>query len=250
MKRIVILCCTLLLGLSAATAHTHSYEETREFNLAFSGAVDFETNVGAIVVKSWENDYVLLRARIHANGADESEARLIAALVQIYASDRVWASGPSGRSWAVSFEIFVPRASGLNLTTAVGAITIHDVAGTISARSGVGAVELVRLAGNVEAKTGVGAISVTLSGSRWEGKGLTAATGTGAIKITAPADYSASFDLRTALGGIHTDFPGAQVVSTSFLGKKVAFQAGTGGPEIRATSAVGQVELTVSVPRE
>src|SRR3954465_10709761 len=133
MKSIAIACCSLLVGLSAATAHPHpySYSETREINVPFSGSFDAETTgVGAITVNSWENDYVLVRAHVNASAWDEYQARFIAGRVEIDASStRVRVSGPSGQSWAVGFEIFVPRTSALRLKTRVGAISVTDVAG-------------------------------------------------------------------------------------------------------------------------
>jgi hypothetical protein len=257
MKSFPILCAALLVGLPAASAQTpllcehqneNSYCEIRELNLPFSGAVDVRTGgVGAIAVKAWDNAYVLARVHVNTSAGDEWQARAIAAAVQIdTSSDRIWASGPSGKSWAVSYEVFVPRECGLRLHTKVGAISLADVAGTIDVETSVGALTLAGLAGDVEAKTGVGAISVVLAGDRWDGKGLTATTNTGAIQITAATDYSARFDLRTALGGVSTNFPGARTQSTGFLGRKLAFQAGEGGARIQASTSIGQIELTVA----
>jgi hypothetical protein len=257
MKSFTILCAALLVGLPAASAQTpllcehqneDSHCEIREINLPFSGAVDIKTGgVGAIAVRAWDNAYVLARVHVNASAGDEWQARAIAAAVHIdTTSDRIWASGPVGKSWAVSYEVFVPRECGLRLHTKVGAISIVNVAGTIDLETSVGALSLSGLAGEVAAKTGVGAISVVLAGDRWIGKGLIASTGTGAIKITAPANYSARFDLRTALGGVSTDFPGARAQSTGFLGRKLAFHAGAGGARIQASTSIGQIELTVA----
>lgn len=250
MKSLWTLSAALLLGLSAATAQTaflcdhqgaNSYSETREINLPFSGAVDVSTSVGAISVQGWDNAYVLVRAHIGASADDEYQARLIAGQVQIdVSSDRIQASGPVGKSWGVGFEVFVPREAGVRANTHVGAVSVADVTGKIFAQTSVGALTLTRLGGDVEAKTGVGAISVALSGAQWEGKGLTAATGTGAIRITAAPEYIASFDLRTNLGKIASNFPEARVMPTSFLGRKLVF--GSGAP-IQATTSIGQIEL-------
>jgi hypothetical protein len=257
MKSFTILCAALLVGLCAASAQTpllcdhrneNSYCEVRELNLPFSGAVDVRTGgVGAIAVKAWDNAYVLARVHAYASADDEWQARTIAAAVHIdTTADRIWASGPAGKSWAVSYEVFVPRECGLRLHTKVGAISIADVFGTIDVETSVGALSLSGLAGDVDARTGVGAISVVLPGDHWDGKGFTAKTGTGAIQIAAAANYSARFDLRTALGGVSTDFPGAHTQSTGFLGRILAFHAGAGGARIQASTSVGQIELTVA----
>ena len=201
-------------------------------------------------MKSWDNAYVLARAHVNASAGDQWHARAIADDVQIdTASERVWAKGPAGKSWAVSFEVFVPRQCGLRLNTHVGAISIADVNGTIELETSVGALTLSGLAGDVQAKTGVGAISIVLAGDRWEGKGLTATTNTGAIKITAAANYSARFDLRTTLGGVSTDFPGARPQSTGFLGRSLVLRAGQGGAAIQVSTSIGQIELTAAARR-
>ena len=115
MKSLVILCCSLLVGLSAATAHTHSYSysETREINLPFSGSLDAETMVGAIIVTSWENDYVLVRAHISTSSFyNEYDARLIAGRWRSRRPLRACVSrGPptSRGAWASTSSCRAPR---------------------------------------------------------------------------------------------------------------------------------------------
>src|ERR1035437_6917196 len=193
MKSFAIVCAALLVALPAATAQTpllcdhqnqNSYCEIREITLPFSGSVDANTGgVGAITVQGWDNAWVFVRAHVTTSAEDEFQARLLSPSVEIdTSSNRIWASGPYGHSWAVSFEVFLPRASGLELNTRVGAIAISDVTGTIHFNVAVGAATLSGLAGEVAGKTGVGAIAIALAGDRWEGKGIDIETGTGAIR--------------------------------------------------------------------
>lgn len=256
MKSFAIVCAALLVALPAATAQTpllcdhqnqNSYCEIREITLPFSGSIDANTGgVGAITVQGWDNAWVFVRAHVTTSAEDEFQARLLSPSVEIdTSSNRIWASGPYGHSWAVSFEVFLPRASGLELNTRVGAIAISDVTGTIHFNIGVGAATLLGLAGEVAGKTGVGAIAIALAGDRWEGKGIDIETGTGAIRISAASNYSAQFDLRSTLGGIVANFPGAHPTSTGLLGRKLVFQAGAGGSEIRAVTSVGEINLKV-----
>jgi hypothetical protein len=236
-----------LLGLSAASAS--SYTEVRDLTLASTGTVDVETTVGGIIVQGWDKDYVSVRASVSSDDPDPVRARGIASLVQIAVStDRVWAAGPSGESWSVSFEISVPQACGLRLRTHVGGISITGVAGEISAQTSVGAIALSGLAGAVDVKTSVGAVTAALDGATWTGQGLTMSTSTGAIHIAAPADYAAHFDLRTNLGGIVAGFPGARVAAAGMLGRKLVFDTGSGGATIRATTSLGQIELKAVPP--
>jgi hypothetical protein len=246
MKSLLVLSSALILGLSAATAGTHetSFFEVREVTLPSTGALDASTVVGAIIVQGWDQDYVLVRATVSANN------RASLALVQLGVADgRIWVFAPAVKSWGVSYEISVPRAYGLHLETRVGAIAVSGVSGVLSAETAVGAIKLSGLGGDVTAKTSVGAIDVTLDGNGWEGKGLSASTDTGEVRITAPAGYAAHFDLRTNLGDVKTTFPGAQTVSTSFLGKQLVFDSGPGGAPIHATTSVGRLGLLVAESR-
>ncbi len=254
MKSYAKLCAALLMPLAAATAQTSllcdhqnrdSYCEIREMTLPFSGSIHADTGgVGAITVKGWDNAYVFVRAQVTTSAEDEYAARLISFSVEVdTSSNHIWASGPSGKSWAVSYEVFVPHESGVTLNTRVGAIAISDVAGTIHFKAAVGAIALSRLAGEVDGETAVGAIAIVLAGDRWDGKGIDVRTGTGAIHISAPANYSARFDLRTALGTILTDFPGASPRWTGLLGRQLVLETGEGGSTIQATSSVGAIDL-------
>jgi hypothetical protein len=255
MKSFAIWSAALLIHLAAANAqpslscdhrNQNSSCEIREVTLPFSGSISADTGgVGAITVKGWENAYVFVRAQVTTSAEDECEARLIAPAVEIdTSSNHIWASGPSGKSWAVSYEVSVPRESGVELKTRVGAVTIRDVAGTIHFKAAVGSITLTRLAGEVDGETAVGAITIGLAGDRWDGKGINVRTGTGAIRISAPSNYSASFALGTGLGTIVADFPGANVRSMGLLGRQLAFEVGAGGPAIQATTAIGEIDLT------
>jgi hypothetical protein len=240
MKSFLVLCSALLLALPVAAAE--NYTEVRELIVPASGALDANTGgVGAIVVQGWDKDYVQVRASITTND------RADLALVQIgIAEGRVWAFSTGAKSWGVEYEISVPRQFGLHLQTKVGAIEVSGVVGVITTETSVGAITLSDLAGDVTAKTGVGAIEVALTGAGWEGKGLTATTSTGAIRITAPLHYAAHFDLSTNVGGITTTFRGAHPQPTSFMGRELVFDSGGGAPIRRATTSVGRIELLVS----
>jgi hypothetical protein len=230
-------CFLLLLMAVAALAHDQ-YTETREYNLIPTAPLDVQTGVGAIDVHGWDNAYVYLRAKITADDA------ATAAAVRIdTAENRIHSSGPSHSSWGVAYDLYVPCHSDLLLKTGVGAVAITGITGNIEARTGVGSMTLSNLAGNVDGKTGVGAIAIALSGPAWDGKGLTATAGTGAIQITAPRSYSADFDLRTGMGGTETNFPGAQVVKHGFFERTLTFKANGGGAPIQATTGIGQMEL-------
>ena len=71
---------------------------------------------------------------------------------------------------------------------------------------------------------------------------MEARTQVGAIHIKTPPS-NAAFDLRTNLGTIKTDIPGARVESPSFLGRSLVFAIGSGGPRMHAETSVGAIDL-------
>lgn len=246
MKSFAILCAALALApaVVAGSRHHDSYSETREITLPFLGSLEVENAVGAITVKGWDELYIAVRAEVVGNEDEEYESRVTASLVRIETpSNRIVVTGPRGRSWSANLEISVPRQSGLDLQTQVGAVAIFGITGKIRFMTHVGAVTLAGLAGDVAGETNVGAIAITLAGDRWDGEGLTVRTRTGAVRIAAPAAYSADFDLRTGLGALRCAFPESRGQVTGFLSKKLIFTAGTGGPPIKASTGVGEVEL-------
>jgi hypothetical protein len=246
MKLLAIVCAALVVAPAAVAAPRHSYSEIREFTLPFLGSLDVDTGgVGSISVQGGDRLDVAVRAEIVGSEGDDFEDRFTVSLVRIDTpSNQIRVSGPRGRSWSVNLAILVPRESGLELRTGVGAIGIADTTGIIRFATGVGAITLSNLGGDVEGEAGVGAIGVTLAGERWDGKGLHVRTRTGAIRIAAPESYSADFDLRTGLGALRGNFPGARGQISGFLAKKLVFTAGSGGPPIRASTGIGEVELS------
>ncbi|MGH7720907.1 MAG: hypothetical protein ACREON_18930, partial [Gemmatimonadaceae bacterium] len=113
------------------------YCEIKEHRLQPSGSalvVDGRQN-GGITVRGWDQREILVRARIQTWAGSEERARELASEVKVEANGgRLSATGPSsGRrsSWAVSYEIFVPRRYDLDLETYNGGIRVSDVHGRL-----------------------------------------------------------------------------------------------------------------------
>ncbi len=127
-----------------------SHCEIREFTIADTGRlnVDAGTNGGVRVTGS-DRSNVLIRARVQTNATTPEEAKALATQVQVQATPGiVRADGPGNlkdRGWSVSYEVLVPRRSGLTLRANNGGIGISDVEGDISFETRNGGVTLNRL---------------------------------------------------------------------------------------------------------
>ena len=117
------------------------------------------------------------------------------------------ATGPDDRRWMVMYHLSVPRGADLDLSAKNGPLSIHDVDGTIVARSHNGPVSLKNIDGNVDAQTQNGPVSISggsgtmkvtasngplsvdLSGGAWNGT-LDASTKNGPLTVSVPRTFA------------------------------------------------------------
>jgi DUF4097 and DUF4098 domain-containing protein YvlB len=111
--------------------------EIREQTLAMSGgaiSVDGRQN-GGVSVKGWDQNQVLVRARVQTGATTAEEAAALSKQINIETSGaKIFASGPETRKnyhWDVSYEVFVPRRADLSVETHNGGISIAEVNGKI-----------------------------------------------------------------------------------------------------------------------
>jgi hypothetical protein len=209
--------------------------------------VDASPN-GAITVKGALRSDVLVRARIDSQGDTQAAAAALASQVTIDGSGgQVRANGPHtehNTGWSVSYEVFVPQTSDLEVKSHNGAVAISDVRGQLHFEVNNGAVHLTRVAGDVSGATTNGAISADLTGGMWEGRQLEVGTHNGAVTVTMPQNYSAHIQAENNNGGIVTDFPvTVAALSDQTKPRKVDFNLGSGGPLIHVTTNNGQVRI-------
>lgn len=224
---------------------TQSYCEVLTTTVASTGSLEVDGGAnGGIHVESWDGDQVEVRARVSARAPSAERAEEIAGAVEIGVDGgHIRAGGPSaGRreSWAVSYELRVPRSIDLDLATVNGGIDVNGVSGDIAFRATNGGVSLVGLAGDVHGRTTNGGLHVELAGERWDGSGLDIQTTNGGITMGVPGNYSAELVTRTMNGGIDVDFP---VTVQGRIGRQIEATLGSGGPTIRAITTNGGVHI-------
>jgi len=220
--------------------------EIREQTLAPSGgaiSIDGRQN-GGVSVKGWDQNQVLVRARVQTGAPTEAEAAELARQIRIETSGaKIFASGPESRRdyhWDVSFEVFVPRRADLSIETHNGGIAIAEVNGRIDFNATNGGVVLKRVGGTVRGSTTNGGLVVELSGDRWDGETLDVSTTNGGVVMSVPENYSAHLETGTVNGSISVDFP---VTVQGRINKELAVNLGSGGATVKATTTNGGVRV-------
>ena len=220
--------------------------EIREQTLSPSGgaiAIDGKQN-GGISVKGWDQNQILVRARVQSGAPTAAEAEALGKQVRIETSGaKIHATGPERKrdyNWDVSYEVFVPRRADLSLETHNGGIAIADVNGKIDFSALNGGVVLKRVGGAVRGSTTNGGLVIELAGDRWDGESMDVSTTNGGVIISVPENYSAHIETGTVNGGVNTEFP---VTVKGEVTKQLALNLGSGGATVRAMTTNGGVHL-------
>ena len=200
---------------------------------------------GSIRVHGWTNADVLVRACVHTAAGTEAEARGLASQVNIAnGPGRIEPSGPSVSEeshWDVSYELWVPVVSNLDLKANNGSIAVSDVKGQTRFHTENGSVHLNGVAGDVDGSTTNGSVNIELAGSGWNGRGLRAETTNGSVHLVIPDNFSAQVEASTVNGKLRVDFP---VTLSGEIGRNARFQVGTGGPLVEAKTVNGSVTIS------
>lgn len=220
--------------------------EVREQTLALSGgtiAIDGRQN-GGVNVKGWDQNQVLVRARVQTSAPTAAEAEALSRQIRIETSGaKIFASGPDNRRdyhWDVSYEVFVPRRADLSIETHNGGIAIADVNGRIDFTAVNGGVVLKRVGGAVRGSTTNGGLVIELTGDRWDGDSLDVSTTNGGVIMSVPENYSANLQTGTVNGGVTVDFP---ITVQGRINKQIALNLGSGGATVKAMTTNGGVHL-------
>jgi hypothetical protein len=222
------------------------YCEVREFTLRADRdviAIDASPN-GGIKIEGWDRNEILVRAKVQAQSRDEGGAREIANEVDVSLGRTIESDGPRtgrGENWSVSYRVYVPYDSNLDLESVNGGITINDVSGAMRFRTTNGGVHLSGLKGDVDGRTTNGGLNIELSGSEWEGAGLDVQTTNGGVKLYMPDDYNCRLETGTVNGSFRIDFP---IMVQGRIDRRIEATLGGGGKTIRVTTTNGSVRIS------
>jgi DUF4097 and DUF4098 domain-containing protein YvlB len=165
-------------------------------------------------------------------------------------------------------------ASDVRASAGSGRIEVDESAGSVTARTGSGSIHVDSLDGSLDAHTGSGSVTgermgraradvttasgrISLSGVRGPVR-LHAASGnimvdgepsdswdvgtaSGSVDLRVPAGAAFNLSARTHSGRIHTDRP--LTVSEGFTRRELRGQVGSGGPDIRVSTASGSIRI-------
>lgn len=222
----------------------YAFCEVRETTISALSTlnVDGRQN-GGVSIKGANRADILVRAMVQTHGNSEAEAKNTGAQVIVHTSaGTVQADGPAEKNWSVSYEIFVPAATNLNLKANNGGVAIAGVESTVEFHSVNGGISLKNVGGNVHGDTVNGGVSVTLATNRWTGQGLDVSTKNGGVSIKVPEQFSAQLDVATVNGGMSVKLPNAQQAQRG--DHKLNLTLGSGGPLIRIRTQNGGVSVT------
>jgi DUF4097 and DUF4098 domain-containing protein YvlB len=225
--------------------------EVREFTLG-AGAVTAETSNGSVSVTGERRGDILVRALVFARARSAERAREIAREVTVSTSGTIRATGPrtggvrlrqgSSEGWHVNFRIQAPNGTDLNLTSSNGSLSASEVRGRMRLRTSNGSIRLMDVGGDVEADTSNGSVNATLSGSKWDGTGLSIHTSNGSVRLTVPDNYNARLVAGTSNGSINVGFP-VTVQGNLRRGRDIDTTLGSGGPTISVRTSNGSERL-------
>jgi DUF4097 and DUF4098 domain-containing protein YvlB len=219
--------------------------EVRELKESGQRSLDAEVGNGSVTVNGSSRSDVMVQARVTSRAPSTSEARDLAKQVTISLENgRLRASGPVNpgrKSWSVSYRVQVPSSYDLTLNASNGAVNVTDVRGNINAETANGSIRLTDLGGRVRARTSNGSTHVQVSGTKWDGEGLSVITSNGSARLDLPQNFSAELAVSTNNGGINIDFP---VTVEGRLGRSVETTLGTGGPRLEVRTSNGSVRVT------
>lgn len=224
--------------------------EVRTLTESGHSRLEGRTANGSLSVKGTTRRDVSVQARIVARASSMDAARDLAKQVTIslergqLRADGPRNSGMFNRSnWHVSYRIEVPSTYDLNLEAANGAITIADVRGTINAETANGAIRLTGLGGNVRARTSNGSTHATVTGSRWEGDGLSIITSNGSARLDLPESINAVLKVGTRNGSLNVDFPITVQGTIGGRVRDIETTLGSGGPTLEVRTSNGSVRV-------
>lgn len=220
--------------------------DLREQTVASVGHINADPGGnGGVTVRGWLRNDVLVRSRVEAWADTDAEAADLMNQVRVDISNgSITAHGPDNlrrRGWSVTYEIFVPRASNVEIRAVNGGIDATDVDGTVHVGTTNGGIHLARIAGDVSGATTNGGVHVELAGNTWKGRQLELSTTNGGVTVSMPEGYSAHVEAETVNGGIDSEFP---LTVTGRIGRRdLDAKLGSGGPLIHISTVNGGVNL-------
>jgi len=222
-----------------------SFKEVREMTIPATGSVNVDAGQnGGIRVTGENRSDVFIRACVQAWGKTGEAAKAAAGSIRIETGSLIKAEGDEGGNWSVSYEISVPRNTGLDLKAHNGGISIGGVDGDLTFQTTNGGVSLKEVAGSVKGATTNGGVVVSLNGSSWKGNGLDVTTTNGGVVLSIPDNFAAHVETGTVNGGFTSDFAALNIDRRDrSRPARVSADLNGGGAPIRVVTTNGGIRI-------
>jgi len=227
--------------------------EVRPSTLPATSSLDVDGRQnGSVIVHGWAKNSVQVVALIETHARGQANAQQLAKGTRIVTDGgRIHAEAPSdvrssfrgdgnGSYVSVSYEVWAPRGTNLNLQAENGSISVDSVNSTVDLQTSNGSVHLTDVAGDFRGGTTNGSVVVDLSGDKWSGSGLDLRTINGGVRLSLPSNYSARLTTGTVNGGMNIDFP---ITLQGRIGREIETNLGQGGAPIRVMTTNGGVTI-------
>ncbi|MHC4155683.1 MAG: DUF4097 family beta strand repeat-containing protein [Planctomycetota bacterium] len=258
-------CCNNMGGCPQAR-----HERTEELTVSMAGleAVDVETSFGSIRIVGGDVAECRIKAEIFAKASSDEEARELAEQAKVKAEPvggtlRIFVEKPrlgNDRCIGASFEITVPKQTGLECRTSYGSVRVRDIQGDIRARTSFdsiktedtqGAVDLDTSYGSVtcrnitstdiKAESSFGNIEIHCSPATPAQINADVKTSYGSIEFEAPEGFSGAVDLETSFGSIETKLP--VTVKGRISKDRIRGAIGQGNGRLRLNTSFGSIRM-------
>ncbi|HEX6045602.1 MAG TPA: DUF4097 family beta strand repeat-containing protein [Pyrinomonadaceae bacterium] len=228
-------------------------QETKSFQVSGAPRVNIRTFDGHVTVRGWDKAEVSYKATKLAPD-DESLKQINVVSEQQGQVISVNATNPNQYNGSVNIEVFVPKQSGLHVSSGDGAVSLDGVSGEITLRSGDGAIEVSNSGGQLQVNTGDGTIQISKFDGQVDARtgdgpialdgnfnALSARTGDGEISLTVPAGSSFTIETNSPEEITNQGFAVAEDITPSPRLKR--WRIGNGGKVFVLRTGEGKILL-------
>jgi DUF4097 and DUF4098 domain-containing protein YvlB len=179
-------------------------EELVNYDHSFEphGSLEVENTNGDIVIKTWNQEKIIVEAVKKGSETDLEELDIDARFTENSAI--LTTKQPNKSKSVVDYTIIVPKRVNVKLKTVNGSITVNQVEGAITAVANKGAIAINEASNSVRAKTAKGTIDVTMRRIK-PATTLTLENLEGDIDLALPNETNAQLAAKTLDGKISCD---------------------------------------------
>ena len=238
-------CDVVISSIDAKGRATDSW--TKSFELAPTGEVQIDNNIGGIEVTGGPGTQVEVTAERTARGVTDQDAKKLLGQVKVVeesspAKLRLEMKAPEGEAGhlEVKYHVKVPSGAIVRLRTSNGEVSVAQVSGDVSAGSTNGSVRGRELGGAVEASTTNGTVRLQMTAVA--AGGIKADTVNGVVELSIPASARATVDASCVNGHIAID--GMKLEGPEPTRRQVSGRLNGGGPKIALDTVNGAIRIT------